>query len=116
MCGKNIRLKWFEAVIANDAKTVKDLLCGGQDVSQRAGPWASRILMECWRGPRCKGEVNFFDCNHNDEMLRPMAIHFALLLNCKETLLELMSAYVCQFIHLYEYKYIYSSLFCGLYS
>ena len=77
-----------------DHKAVKDYIAQGIDVELRAGPEESRLLMEMWRGPRCRGEVYFFHCNHPEESLRPMAIHFAILLNYPEVLAEIVHAKV----------------------
>lgn len=86
------RNKWFEAIIVNDVKTVNSLLSQGFDVELRAGPWASKILLEAWHGPQYKSQPAFFDCSSKVESHRPMGYHFALLFNSKEVLAALLSA------------------------
>ena len=79
---------FVEAVINNDDAALRRLVGSGQDINIRVGPWGAAILADAWRsrGRAAKLQAPFFLCTHDDEELRPTALHLALYFNAQDCL------------------------------
>ena len=76
------------AAIENDFEKLRLYIGSGQDLETRAGPEFSGKFIELWQ-EKLEGSTPFVACMHEDELLRPTALHLAILfysIECVEIL------------------------------
>ena len=82
---------FFRAAAENNIEFLRLYIGSGQDLEVRAGPDLSSYLVPLWLD-KCDGSTPFVDCRCSDEVLRPTALHLAMIFNAIEAVEVLVYA------------------------
>ena len=74
---------FMKAAVENNVDMLRWYLGNGMDINMRASPEISQYLLELWLN-KLEGSTAFVMANHGDEILRPTALHLAILFNSIE--------------------------------
>ena len=74
---------FMKAAVENNVDELRWYVGSGIDINTRAGTDIYEYLLDMWLD-RLEGSTGFFMVNHEDEILRPTALHLAILFNSIE--------------------------------
>ena len=79
------------AAAMNDIKTLRRCIGNGQDLEVRSSSSLADLFLEYWTD-LCEGTTQFFEISHDEESLRPTAVHLAIFFHAIEALEVLLYA------------------------